>query len=68
MARASKYDRGDFMDSMLRNSGTKDGLTHEELVANANVLIIAGSDGNIGLGLHDGTNFGGYFRESVGAF
>ncbi|CAK40052.1 hypothetical protein CBS115989_2208 [Aspergillus niger] len=41
---ASKYDRGDFMDSMLRNSGTKDGLTHEELVANANILIIAGSE------------------------
>lgn len=32
------------MDSMLRNSGTKDGLTHEELVANANILIIAGSE------------------------
>ena len=31
------------MDSMLRNHDTKDGLTHEEIVANANVLIIAGS-------------------------
>ncbi|PYH70638.1 cytochrome P450 [Aspergillus vadensis CBS 113365] len=41
---ASKYDRGDFMDSMLRNHHTNDGLTHEEIVANANVLIIAGSE------------------------
>ncbi|XRM40813.1 hypothetical protein ABZX51_004121 [Aspergillus tubingensis] len=41
---ASKYNRGDFMDSMLRNHDTNDGLTHEEIVANANVLIIAGSE------------------------
>ncbi|GKZ31010.1 hypothetical protein AbraIFM66950_010930 [Aspergillus brasiliensis] len=41
---ASKYNRGDFMDSMLRNHGEKDGLSHEELVANANILILAGSE------------------------
>lgn len=41
---ASAYGRGDFMDSMLRHSGEKDGLTTEELEANANILIIAGSE------------------------
>lgn len=38
------YDRGDFMDSMLRHRGDKDGLSDDELVANAKILIIAGSE------------------------
>ncbi|CAG8422584.1 unnamed protein product [Penicillium salamii] len=38
------YNRGDLMDSMLRHRGGKDGLSDEELVANADVLIIAGSE------------------------
>lgn len=38
------HDRGDFMDSMLRNRGEKDGLTDHELVTNSNILIIAGSE------------------------
>ncbi|PWY78383.1 cytochrome P450 [Aspergillus heteromorphus CBS 117.55] len=42
----SKVDRGhaDFMQSMLRHRGEKDELTDEELEANANILIIAGSE------------------------
>lgn len=32
------------MDSMLRHRGGKDGLSDEELVANARILIIAGSE------------------------
>ncbi|KAL4921602.1 cytochrome P450 [Aspergillus aurantiobrunneus] len=41
---ASAYNRGDFMDSMLRHRGEKDGLTNLELEANSNILIIAGSE------------------------
>ncbi|GFF58286.1 probable sterigmatocystin biosynthesis P450 monooxygenase stcF [Aspergillus lentulus] len=41
---SSAYNRGDFMDSMSRNRGKDDGLTEEEMVANANILIIAGSE------------------------
>lgn len=37
-------DRGDFMDSMLRNRGEKDGLNDHELEANSNILIIARSE------------------------
>ncbi|EAW12295.1 putative sterigmatocystin biosynthesis cytochrome P450 monooxygenase [Aspergillus clavatus NRRL 1] len=42
--RTRRHDRSDFMDSMLRHRGDKDGLSEEELVANANILIIAGSE------------------------
>ncbi|KAK2768202.1 hypothetical protein FQN54_000054 [Arachnomyces sp. PD_36] len=35
---------GDFMESMLRHRGEKDGLTDDELVGNASILIIAGSE------------------------
>ena len=38
------HGRGDFMDSMLRHRGTKDGLTDDEIVSQARVLIIAGSE------------------------
>ncbi|KAE8153594.1 cytochrome P450 [Aspergillus avenaceus] len=41
---ASAHNRDDLMDSMLRHRGEKDGLTDEELAANANILIIAGSE------------------------
>lgn len=41
---ADAYNRGDFMDSMLRHAGEKDGLSVEELEGNANILIIAGSE------------------------
>ncbi|GKZ27330.1 hypothetical protein AbraIFM66951_005108 [Aspergillus brasiliensis] len=42
----SQRDRGqaDFMQSMLRYRGKKDGLTDEELAANASILVIAGSE------------------------
>ncbi|KAF9894331.1 hypothetical protein FE257_007834 [Aspergillus nanangensis] len=42
----SKQDRGqaDFMQSMLRHRGEKDGLSVAELEANARILIIAGSE------------------------
>ncbi|RAK95680.1 cytochrome P450 [Aspergillus ibericus CBS 121593] len=42
----SQKDRGqaDFMESMLRHRGEKDGLTDEELEANADIIIIAGSE------------------------
>lgn len=38
------HGRGDFMDSMLRHRGKENGLSDNELVANANILIIAGSE------------------------
>lgn len=38
------HGRGDFMDSMLRNRGKENGLSNDELVENANILIIAGSE------------------------
>ncbi|OOF98988.1 hypothetical protein ASPCADRAFT_127569 [Aspergillus carbonarius ITEM 5010] len=42
----NQRDRGqaDFMESMLRHRGEKDGLTDEELEANASIIIIAGSE------------------------
>lgn len=36
--------RGDLMDAMQRHKGGSDGLSVDELVANANILIIAGSE------------------------
>ncbi|KAJ5629034.1 hypothetical protein N7490_011262 [Penicillium lividum] len=44
LANSSAYNRGDFMDSMTPNRGQKEGLTDDELVANANILIVAGSE------------------------
>ena len=38
------HGRGDFMNSMLKYRGEKDGLTDDELVSNAFILIIAGSE------------------------
>jgi cytochrome P450 len=38
------HGRPDFMDSMLKHRGEKDGLTDPELVANSTILIIAGSE------------------------
>ncbi|KAL5356419.1 cytochrome P450 [Aspergillus floccosus] len=38
------HGRGDFMDSMLRHRGEKDGLSDRELEENASILIIAGSE------------------------
>ena len=38
------HGRPDFMDSMLKHRGEKDGLTDEELVSNSTVLILAGSE------------------------
>ncbi|KAK1147973.1 hypothetical protein N8T08_000489 [Aspergillus melleus] len=38
------HDQGDFMDSMLRHRGDKDELNEFELQANANILIVAGSE------------------------
>jgi len=40
----NQHGRGDFMDSMLRHRGEKDGLTDAELVANGEILIAAGSE------------------------
>ncbi|PQE07705.1 benzoate 4-monooxygenase cytochrome P450 protein [Rutstroemia sp. NJR-2017a BVV2] len=37
-------DLVDFMDSMLRHRGEKDGLSDEELSANSSILVIAGSE------------------------
>ncbi|KAI9730850.1 MAG: hypothetical protein M1834_005568 [Cirrosporium novae-zelandiae] len=42
--RTELHGRGDFMDSMLKHRNDKDGLSDSELVSNANVLIIAGSE------------------------
>jgi cytochrome P450 len=36
--------RGDFMDSMLKHRGTKDGFSDQELETNSEVLVIAGSE------------------------
>ena len=38
------HGRPDFMDSMLKHRGEKDGMTDAELVSNSTVLIIAGSE------------------------
>jgi cytochrome P450 len=40
----NQHGRGDFMDSMLKHRGEKDGLTDNELVLNGRVLILAGSE------------------------
>ncbi|KAF9891590.1 hypothetical protein FE257_003601 [Aspergillus nanangensis] len=40
----STMDRRDFMDAMMRQRGEKGGLRDVELEANANILIIAGSE------------------------
>ncbi|KAF7505015.1 isotrichodermin C-15 hydroxylase [Endocarpon pusillum] len=40
----SLHGRGDFMDAMLRNRGGKEGLTDPELVGNAAILMVAGSE------------------------
>jgi cytochrome P450 len=42
--RTSQHGRGDFMDSMLKHRGTKEGLSDDELAAHAYVLIFAGSE------------------------
>ena len=44
LRRGESRGRVDFMDSMLRHKNDKDGLSDAELAANANVLIIAGSE------------------------
>jgi cytochrome P450 len=36
--------RGDFMDSMLKHRGGKDGLSDEELQTNSEIIVIAGSE------------------------
>jgi cytochrome P450 len=38
------HGRPDFMDSMLKHRGEKDGLTDTELVSNSAILVIAGSE------------------------
>ena len=40
----NQHGRGDFMDSMLKHRGEKDGLTDNELVSNGAILILAGSE------------------------
>ena len=40
----NQHGRGDFMDSMLRHRGEKDGLTDDELISNGRTLILAGSE------------------------
>ncbi|EAU30964.1 conserved hypothetical protein [Aspergillus terreus NIH2624] len=44
LANTAAHGRGDFMDSMLRHRGEKDGLSDRELEENASILIIAGSE------------------------
>ncbi|KAF5869159.1 putative cytochrome p450 monooxygenase protein [Botrytis fragariae] len=44
LANPEPSDLVDFMDSMLRHRGEKDGLSDEELVANSSILVIAGSE------------------------
>jgi cytochrome P450 len=39
-----QHGRGDFMDSMMKHRGEKDGLTDQELETNAEVLVVAGSE------------------------
>lgn len=39
-----QHGRGDFIDSMNRHRGGKDALTDWEIVSNASVLVIAGSE------------------------
>lgn len=44
VADTEKNGRGDFMDSMLKHRGEKDGITDEELETNSEILVIAGSE------------------------
>ncbi|CAK4034455.1 cytochrome P450 [Lecanosticta acicola] len=44
MQNESLKDNGDFMDTMLQARGTKDEFSEGEIMANANILIIAGSE------------------------
>lgn len=44
LANPEPTDLVDFMDSMVRHRGEKDGLSDEELVANSSILVIAGSE------------------------
>jgi cytochrome P450 len=39
-----QHGRGDFMDSMMKHRGEKDGLTDQELETNAEILVVAGSE------------------------
>nr|UBX54535.1 cytochrome P450 [Aspergillus sp.] len=41
---AAMHGRGDFIDSMLRHHGEKDGLSDKELEENASILIVGGSE------------------------
>jgi len=38
------HGRPDFLDSMLKHRGEKDGLTDAELVSNSAILVLAGSE------------------------
>jgi cytochrome P450 len=40
----NQHEKGDFMDSMLKHRGEKDGLTNNELVSNGRILILARSE------------------------
>jgi cytochrome P450 len=42
--RAEQADRGDFMDYMMRSRGEKHEMTDAELVANCDLIMIAGSE------------------------
>jgi cytochrome P450 len=44
ISRTDQKDRGDFMDAMMRAKGQKHELTDDELIANADILITAGSE------------------------
>ena len=44
MNNENQHGRGDFMDSMLKHRGEKDGLTDNEITSNGNILILAGSE------------------------
>ena len=44
LAKADQEHRGDFMDFMMRSRGQEHGLTDDELVANSDTLIVAGSE------------------------
>ncbi len=44
MRNESLKDSGDFMDTMMRAQGTEDELSVGEIMANSNILIIAGSE------------------------
>ncbi|KAL3475518.1 cytochrome P450 [Aspergillus californicus] len=44
LARPNQRGHADFMDSMLRHRGEKDGLSLKELISNSSALIFAGSE------------------------